>query len=262
MGVSTPWKIIKSDKSEYLTIWQVERKLNGRRQIGFFKFTKRKNYKYIGPLLANELICNRLAKIIGLPVAETVVTTITGHTGIISLAKRSNKLGNWNQVMKQRTNAFQTIINPNRLSKTFVFDIWVCNIDRSGKNIIVYSKGDKYDFYLIDHELALIGAVRYENQPWNSAYWDNVIKYTRGYHPALLKYMKNYDQLASYVRMIESIPSDTIRTVIYSIPPTLLSSSDKRLMEKILLRRKCRLSYITARCVRSLPRSRHETITR
>lgn len=249
-GESTQWRVIKSRRSEFLTVQEIERMVMGKREKGFFKFTNRKNQKHIGPLLADELISNRLAKNIGLPVAKTELMTINRRTGIVSIAKRRKQLWRWNQVAKHGDeNVVNSIVNPKRLYKTFVFDIWICNIDRSGKNIILYRTGDKYDFYLIDHELALLGAVRYENKPWDSTFWDRVVGYSHGYNPALLPHMKNYAQLAPYVRRIQRIRPQTIRAAVNSVPPYLLSKYEKSLVEKILFRRQRRLHDIVSRCI-------------
>lgn len=248
MNGNPKWKVIKVYKREHLTIWKVQRHVHGKKEIGFFKFTKPNHEKYIGPLVANELICNRLAKAIGLPVAKTTVTTINGRRGIISLKMSNNRLRRWDHVITPK-NVFNTVVSPRRLYKTLVFDIWICNIDRSGKNIMVYPTSQKYDFYLIDHELALLGAIRYENKRWNSAYWDDVSKCTHGYHPVLLRYMKNYAVLAPYVRRIQNIQPETIRSVLNSISPDFLSVQDKMLTEKLLLRRQRRLARIVSKSI-------------
>lgn len=249
MSMPSRWKIIHSSESQHLTIWKVKRKKNGAREAGFFKIPHRNSYKYIGPLAANEMVCNQLAQMVGLPVAKTRATTIGGNTGVLSLAKRRKNLQTWARVMRGTVNPFKVMVRPRLLYKTFVFDVWMNNIDRSAKNIIVYPKGSKYDFYLIDHELALLGAIRYEEKPWNSSYWDDVDRYTKGYHPALLKYMTDGRKLAVYVREIQSIRPDSIRRVVDGISSELLSTRDKILMKKILLRRQRRLDRIIATCV-------------
>ncbi len=42
----------------------------------------------------------------------------------------------------------------------FIFDVWILNIDRNSRNIVLYPTGkqNKYDFYLIDHGLSLYGS--------------------------------------------------------------------------------------------------------
>ncbi|WP_369125202.1 HipA family kinase [Alicyclobacillus fastidiosus] len=198
--------------------------------------------------LANELICNRLAKLLGLPVATTKVATINGKVGVLSIANHSRKVRTWKQVLRKRSNLRKIIIKPKRLYKTFVFDVWVCNVDRSGNNIMVYSTGKKYNFYLIDHELTLLGAVRYEERRWCSAYWDDVIRYTYGYKPILRSHGRDYSKLAPYVRTIRRIHPKTIRRVINSVPSRFISPGDKILTEKILLRPRRRLPRILLTC--------------
>lgn len=244
METSKKWHITASSEEEYLTVWKVARNIHGRREIGYFKIPHTNSHKYIGPLLANELVCNRLAQILSLPVARTYVTNINGRTGVLSLAKSNRKLISWNHLIEMRKDPSQVIVDQERLYKTFVFDAWICNVDRSGKNIVVYSRGPKYDFYLIDHELALLGAVQYENKPWRSTYWENILKYTDGYHPALLTYGKNYLRLAPSIEEIRNIRPTTIRTIVNKIPSHFLSKNDKMLMTRILLHRRRRLARI------------------
>jgi hypothetical protein len=247
---SNPWKVIHSQDSQHLTIWQVTRMVRGRKEMGYFKIPKRNSYRHIGPLLANEMICNKLAKVLGLPVAKTQFMHIRGRLGVLSMAKPQGRLQRWREYAKSREKPFKDMSHSRRLDKTFVFDIWVCNIDRNDKNIIVYRNGMKYDFYLIDHELSLLGAVRYENKPWYSGYWDNVRGYTRGYKPALLPYMKSRSELKPYVRFIQHLPVKTIDAVVDRVPSIMMSRKDKVLTKKILLRRRKRLHDIVQRCIR------------
>lgn len=245
---NTTWEITNIRKRQYLTIWRVNRYVQRRRQIGYFKFPNQGSYKYIGPLFANELICYQLANKLQLPVAKTIVTTVRGRMGIISLEKQVPHLHRWLSVMKHK-NALRQLIRPKELYKTFVFDSWICNIDRSDKNIMVYPKATKYDFYLIDHELALLGASRYEEKPWNSTYWDNMCTCTDGYHPALLKYIKNYTDLAPYVRQIQKLSPKIIYSIVASVPSTFLSRSDKTQIVKLLLYRQRRLHFIVSNSI-------------
>ncbi len=247
---STPWKVINSQNSEHSTIWKVTRVGMRKNEIGFFKIAKSNSYRHTGPLLANEVICNKLAKVLSLPVAKTQLLKIRGCLGVLSIAKPERKLQRWKEYVKNREKPFTDIVNSHRLFKTFVFDTWVCNIDRNNKNIVVYRNGTKYNFYLIDHELSLLGAVRYEGEPWYSTYWDNVKSYTKGYKPALLRHVKSYKELKPYVQLIQHIPVKTIHSVVDSVPSSIMSKKDKALTKKILLYRQNRLHDIVQRCIR------------
>lgn len=255
MQRNSSWTVLKCDPKGFLTISQVERYVNGRKEVGFFKYaTRAKQQKFIGPLIADELVGNRLATILNLPVARTELATIRGHVGIVSLKHPGQKLRRWNQLGKHIHSHIRThIADSNRLYKTFVFDVWICNIDRNGKNIMTYRRGLTYDFYLIDHELSLLGALRFENKPWYSDYWNHIRRYTRGYNPALLPYITDYKQVAPYVRQIQHIRPETIRDAINRCPHYLLSKQDRTVMEKILFHRQRNLHRIVARCIATKP---------
>lgn len=240
------WEIIEEKKDRYVSVYQVGRIVNGEKEVAFFKFTTpTKQKKYIGPLAANEWIANRLGTLLQIPVAKTEFAVIDGHLGVVSYQHPSPYIKSWNKFNKEMsTEIEQMIVNWKRLFKTFVFDAWICNIDRNGENILVYPEEEKFNFYLIDHELCLLGAIRFENKSWDSKYWLNIRRYTRGYEPALLKFIKEYQELKPFVDEIWSICPTTISAVIDSCPEEILSSEEKETMMEFLLYRQRKLDSI------------------
>lgn len=126
MNTPSKWRIAQSTKEEYLTVWKVQRRVNGQKQIAFFKFPQQGSYKYIGPLLANKLVWNQSGH--RLPVAKTVVARIRGKSGNLSFSKHKSRT--WNRVMKGHSNPFRRIANPKLLYRTFAFDVWIHNVDQ------------------------------------------------------------------------------------------------------------------------------------
>lgn len=248
------WQIVREHKTGYVQVFKVERTGVNGREVGFFKYaSSAKQEKYIGPLAANELIANRLGLLLHLPMARTELAHVNDCLGIVSVRHPGKGLQTWADLKDGiRKEVDRHLAEPRRLDKTFVFDAWICNIDRSGKNIMVYKRGERLDFYLIDHELSLLGAVKFENKPWDAPYWDNIRRYTRGYHPALLPHATRYEPFEPHIAEIQRLHPAAIRSVIDSCPNLVLSEQDRALTERLLLLRQKKLAKIIARCVQEI----------
>lgn len=249
------WKLVRkiSSRRTLGTVWLVERKVRSVTgdyiERGYFKFAKVKTQKYIGPLAATELIAYRLAQLINLPVAEIRLVKVGEQIGAVSLTKQAKSLYHWSQLSSRVLHDIPNyIVDPERLLKAFVFDIWICNFDRHGRNAIAYSMGDKYDFYLIDHGLSLAGALQRVKNPWDDPFWDNKVsfKYLKGTR----EYIKSYDRLEPYVKQIENISQISITSMVNSIPNKFLPSETKTILKKFLFHRQQKLPEIVQRVVR------------
>ncbi|MCY0874723.1 MAG: hypothetical protein OWT28_00335 [Firmicutes bacterium] len=249
---SSRWRVVKSYKGGFVSVYLVKREVAGETQTGYFKYASPATQeKHLGPLIANELLGYRFGCLLDLPMAQTEIATVRGRLGVVSVQGEGNGLRTWADVAKDvRKEIERRLVEPERLLKTFVFDTWICNIDRSGKNIIVYEKDNGVlDYYLIDHELALLGALRFENKTYDAHHWDNIRRYTRGYHPALLPYATDYQRLQPFVEEIQSLDVSTIRAVLDDCPTQVWTRKDRVLVEKLLVRRQRKLGKIVKRCV-------------
>ena len=123
-------------------------------------------------MAADEYIASRLAKEFGLTGVDLELAKINGQVGIVSLKHPSSTLCDWNAMSSRYSNPIAHVVRPHRLLKVFVFDVWIANIDRNGRNIIFYPVGRRgqYDFYLIDHGLSLLGSITWTRVKWNHAY--------------------------------------------------------------------------------------------
>jgi hypothetical protein len=249
------WKLVRkvSSRRTLGTVWLVERKVRSvigeYIERGYFKFAKVKTQKYIGPLAANEFIAYRLARVINLPVAEIRFVKVGEQLGAVSLIKQAKPLYHWSQLSSHVLHDISNyIVYPDRLLKAFVFDIWICNFDRHGRNAIAFTTGDKYDFYLIDHGLALAGALQRVNYSWDDPFWDNKVsfKYLKGTQ----RYIKNYDGLEPYIKQIQNISPSSITSIVNSIPHHFLPSETKTILKKFLFHRQQKLPEIVQRVVR------------
>jgi hypothetical protein len=245
------WRVIRKFSPRVVgTVWVVTRIRHGKKQKGYFKFTTRKSKKYTGSILANELISYRLAKQLHLKAAKIRRAKIRGKRGVVSVVRPARRHYHWNQLSnKIPKSIINHIDKPKRLLKTFVFDIWICNVDRHGRNLIVYPKGNKYSFYLIDHGLALLGAMKWRRVPWYSSYWNEVATYNRHYVRGLRPYINSYQQLSPYVKQIQRIPKYKIKKIVKSIPSSILPHYKKKIIIKLLISRQKRLDTIVRQWV-------------
>lgn len=237
------WRRVRILRRKLGPLWLVKRQMRRGQLRGYFKFSTRRNSKRAGNVPANEYLAYRLAQRIGLPVAQLEWAKIKGKTGIVSEVYPVRRLYNWNQYIQRKgvAQAIDNLEDPGQLLQTFVFDIWICNVDRHGGNLIVYPSGDSYRLYLIDHGLTLSGALTWRRTPWPSPYWERVWSYKPRYVRGLLSYIHSYKQLKPYIRTIQRIPAREIREIVDSLPEPLLPTTEKILLKDMLLYRKKRL---------------------
>lgn len=255
------WEPVKklSSRSKLGTVWMVRRSKNGQTETGYFKFSNLKNERYVGPLPGNELLAYHLASRLHLPAARVEVAKIKGQLGIVSLARPVPQIYKWTQLNRRiYHNISSFILRPERLLKMFVFDIWICNIDRHGGNLLVYPVGEKYDFYLIDHGLSLLGAVQWQGFSWDHPHWDRVVGYNRNYVRGLTKYIRNYDQLEPYVKEIQRVSYEELEAAADSVPLIILSHENKRVVKQLLLSRQKKLHIIVQKWIKDYKRTRKE----
>lgn len=235
-------------------VWEVVRREGGKIKRGYFKFALKENRYYSGPMEANELIAAHLARLLELPAAEVELVEIEGRLGIVSVVREALELRMWKDMPPGfHADLRGSLDNFNQLLKSFVFDVWTCNIDRSsGKNIIVYRDrpGDPYRFYLIDHGHALHGSqYKWSRGRYDQPHWDNI---WRHYHlpQGLSQAISRYAQLRPYIDRIKKIPPEAIREAVASVPAGLLTPLQARLIRRLLFRRQMRLDMMIRRWLR------------
>ncbi|WP_019121830.1 HipA family kinase [Brevibacillus massiliensis] len=237
MGTAKKWRLVRKYSRKCGPVWYVK---SEEKRRAYFKYV---NW---GSILANELICYRLARLIKLKAAKIEPVEIEGKRGVVSIVRRARSLSSWNGLYRKlQGEILKHLKKPEQLLQTFVFDIWICNVDRHGGNLITYRKGKKlYDFYLIDHGLALLGAAKYRKTEWDSSYWEHVAKYNHHYVRGLRASIHSYEQLSPFVRQIQEIPSDKIKKIVEDVPSSLLSREKKEIVVTFLLNRQRNLHKI------------------
>jgi hypothetical protein len=232
-------------------VWVVKRKKDGRTQMGYFKFPCKQNQYRVGNLIVNEMISFRLAKLLGLNVAEVELAEIDGKQGIVSIVKPAASHFTWLQFQRRLSRSPVSYLRqPEQLRRTFVFDVWICNVDRHGGNLITFPKGDRFDFYLIDHGVSLLGAMKWRKIPWDSPYWQHISRYNYHYPGGMRSYIRSYSELLPHIKDVERIPEYEIREIVNELPDAILPREQKALLVKMLLSRQKQLRSIIWRwCV-------------
>lgn len=161
--------------------------------------------------IANELIVNRLAREIEIPVSQTYVDYIEGKIGVVSIIHSES---NWGLITTQ--NLQNKVINMDLFKQLFAFDVWIANTDRAGRidHVIVIFNGSEYSFYAIDHGHTLNGCTQGEIK-WQK---ENVHEHTRFSINALNHLsepeIKSFDDLEPIVKKIEELQNGLIDNIV------------------------------------------------
>lgn len=239
------WRVISKSSRKLGSVWAVTRCVNGIRQKGYFKFPCKQNLKRVDTLLANELIAYQLAKLLNVPAAHVELAEIMGKRGIVSIVQPASAHYSWYQLCKKCSGSpFSRLEDPEQLLRTFIFDIWICNVDRHSDNLIAIPKGAYFSLYAIDHGLCLLGAMKWRGVPWDSSYWQHICRYNVHYPIGMRAFIRSYHQLEQHIAAIEGLPPSSILAIIDQVPPDLLLPSQKDIVKKILLSRQQSLRSI------------------
>ncbi|MBW5446306.1 hypothetical protein GE107_09565 [Cohnella sp. CFH 77786] len=242
------WTLERDWKSKRQGQVWIVRDSSGNR--GYFKFARKDQWYYSGPLVANEYIAAALAKQLGFPVADLEWAEVDGperrsERGVVSRAAGAWEVITWREAdSRVRQDPAKYVNRFGQLRQLIVFDAWIANLDRaSGKNLILYRNGphEKYDWYLIDHGNSLYGSPRkWKRGSWKSAYWRKIWRY---YHTpkGLLRVQSSWAALKPMVRRIEGLSSSQIEAALRSVPAGCLRGRDRRFTKRFLLTRRNQL---------------------
>lgn len=237
-------------------VWKVRRERRESVQTGYFKFATPDQRYYAGPMVANEMIADALARHLGLPVAELEYAEIEGHRGVVSIARDADHVAMWRDLPStHRRNIKGHFNNAAGLLGMVVFDVWTTNIDRaSGKNLIVYrNRGmKKLDWYLIDHALALHGSYwKWDLRGhWKSPVWERVSDVYK-LPDGLTRQIRSLRQLDPWIRRCRRISDHTLHQIVGAIPRSHLTPEEADQILGLLIWRRGRLRSILGRWLRS-----------
>lgn len=101
--------------------------------------------------LVSEWLCADIASLLGLPIPARRIIPFNGKWLGFELRSEAKSF---------QPGMEQNIINSEVIAGMIAFDVWVCNRDRHGGNVLLQRPSDgmqKYTLSLIDHSHALIG---------------------------------------------------------------------------------------------------------
>ena len=146
------------------TVYQ--KKLEGKSNAHLITFSDGKDYvvKYFQPgfekTLPNEWVAYCLARYLGLPIpyAQLVEIPHDFSSQVPELAQMSHTNFQFaslyvpNCVDGHQVSNVSKIINHQSLASIILFDYWLCNRDRTRKNILLHEESpDSYQLWVIDH---------------------------------------------------------------------------------------------------------------
>lgn len=240
------------------TVWTVRRD-DG--TLGYFKFATPAQWKYSGPMAANEWMTRNLARVLGLPVAHLEMADVVGPKGqsvrgVVSVVpKRAEaRLSTWQALPGSVKHDPEPVLRRfSLLCQLVVFDAWTVNVDRAaGKNLILWRQGsdERFHWYLIDHGLTLYGApYKWGVHPVHDPYWGDLWRY---YHvpEGLLSAQSRWEALKPMVKKIEALPVQLVQEVVASVPDKTLSPDLAAFTLALLLQRQRTLRTIVERWLR------------
>lgn len=248
------WKLVKDWKQKRQgQVWIVEDQ-TGRR--GYFKFARKSQWYFSGPVIANEYISAALARKLGFPVADMEMASVLGpdgrkQKGMVSVSADAPEVITWREAGKNVHDNPEKYVNQvELLAQLLVFDAWVINIDRAkGKNLILYRyrPAERYDWYLIDHGLTLYGSPRkWKRWQWKSPRWERLWLF---YHvpKGLLRLQSSYRTLRPMIQKIRSLTEEDIDEAINTVPQGYLRNRERNIIKRLLLYRQKRLGRIIKR---------------
>ncbi|MBM7589437.1 HipA family kinase [Brevibacillus fulvus] len=242
-------------KRPHSHVWLVE---NQEGERGYFKFATQRQWFHAGPMIVNEFVAAYLAKHLGFPVADMEPATIMSPTGkirhgFVSVRANAERVVRWDKAHpKVRRSPERYVNHLDLLRQLVVFDAWILNTDRAGRNLILYRDHDssKYNWYLIDHGHSLYGpAKRWKQYPWNHPHWRRARRffYYSGGYPRLTVTKSDLEPM---IAKIEQLDSSVIDEALDTVPEEYLSPSIRSFIRDLLLYRQKRIRHMMLRWLR------------
>lgn len=187
-----------------------------------------------GPVSANEYICSKIGRKIGLPTAKVQFREFDGKHGVLSFLVDVEPTP-WNQVPTKIKNAMPLYFYDFKLlAKMLVFDVFINNIDRHGDNFMisrVSPQEEKYKFHLIDHGHALLGPSAEHTQ--NTFNFNQHIM-LQELNELKTKGIKFFNKA---LKDVTDLSEMDINQIIDQVPDTYLTNEDKIAAKSMLLER-------------------------
>lgn len=248
---------------------QYVRKLEGKSNAHLITFNDGKDYvvKFLLPgfekTLPNEWVAYCLARFLGLPVpfAQIVEIPLNFSSLIPELGQKSSSQFQFASryvpacIDGHQLSSAHSMTNHHTLAGTILFDYWLCNQDRTRKNILLSNDSDDgYKMWIIDH------AEIFGSYNWNLKDLEQLpskpelMKSTA--HQLMAYFIDNEKDFYEQLELIETIPILLIEEIVSLIPDDWTVSADERkaITATLLYRRKKVLPKLMERFIKRVYR--------
>lgn len=187
-----------------------------------------------GPVCANEYICSRLGRQLGLPTAKVQFREFDQKNGVLSFLVAVEAIP-WDQVPSKIKNAMPLYLHDYKLlAKSLVFDAFINNVDRHGDNFMISRispQEEKYNFHLIDHGHALLGP--------SSTPTPNIFNFQQHVMLVELQALKENGMkfFNTALKAVTDLSETTISNIIDEVPEPYLPTDLKAAAKAMLLGR-------------------------
>jgi hypothetical protein len=178
-------------------------------------------------VIVNEYVCASLASALGLKVPDCKITYIANQAWFVSFYLDSYPF---------TPSRFTQSKNLNEVPLILLFDIWVCNLDRSSANLLLVHIEDtssKFEIIVIDHSHALLN---------RSAIFDGfscIPPEACLSLPFLNRYIKKKEDFTDALLKLWQLDDNVIDQIITDVPDSACQGLDKtRLINELISRKK------------------------
>ncbi|MDQ0200237.1 HipA family kinase [Neobacillus ginsengisoli] len=226
------------------------KKMEGKSNAHLITFNDGRDYvvKYLQPgfekSLANEWVSYCLGRYLDLPIPFAQLVEIPREfssqvPGIEHLTYTQNQFASLyvrDCIDGHQVSADPYIINHQSLAGIILFDYWLCNLDRTRKNILLQEKMPNFfHLQIIDHA-EIFGSYNWVQSDLEKLPVDIMKSAT---HQLMARCIADEKDFTEQLELIQSIPTLLIEEIVSLIPDDwMVSPEEKKVMVKKLLRRR------------------------
>jgi hypothetical protein len=246
-------------------------RLEGKSCAHLITFDDGRDYvvKYFKPgfekTLPNEWIAYCLARFLELPIpfAQLVEIPEDFSRQVPELAQMSYTQHQFASlylpdcVNGHQVSSISHILNHQSLAGIILFDYWLCNRDRTRKNILLHEETpNTYRIWIIDH------AEAFGSHSWLPAYLEmlpvGIIKSAT--HQLMARFIEDERNFAEQMEIIQTIPTLLLEQIMFMIPDDWSVSKDqkKAIVSTLVKRRNKILPQLLNKFVKNVYRPLHQ----
>lgn len=249
------------------------RKLEGKSNAHLIKFNDGRDYvvKYFNSgyekALPNEWISYCLARFLGLPIPFAQIVEIPVEFSLSIPDMDLNEINNSkyqfaslyipNCINGHQVTVVENITNHETLAGIILFDYWLCNEDRTRKNILLREdKSNSFQLWIIDH------AEVFGSYNWLATELITLPKkiIKSATHQLMALHIKDEKKFDEQLQIIQSFPVLLLEEIVAVIPDDwMVSKEDKKaIVGRLVNRRKKFLPHLIEKYVKQIYQPLHE----